>query len=293
MESALTGATAGRGASIQVPQSIPYQGSKHRLAPSFSGTCRRARRGWWSLSPARRRCRSQPRPADMRMRSGSTMRTRPCGGCGRRFCTVLSSWQIAMPGAGMYKSAGNGPTTPKSANVSTRNMIPPTFSTCWRGASRPPFATTPAGSSTIYPGPPAVPGADRAPAGYANLPDHRGLHLGAGGLHAPRPGLPGPHTRVCADRGIPATCRRSAMTTSAVPWPCSIRAASRTSCPTTAARGPRPSANPLPAWLRLWRLEVCAGRSTQATMLGCTDVTYESLYLSPAIRADRLPGRHG
>lgn len=40
---------------------------------------------------------------------------------------------------------------------------------------------------------------------------------------------------------------------------------------------------PLPDYLNLVHLEVCAGRSTQATLLGRDDVTYESLYLSPAL----------
>ena len=39
----------------------------------------------------------------------------------------------------------------------------------------------------------------------------------------------------------------------------------------------------LPRALNLTRLEICAGRSTQATLLGRSDVTYESLYLSPAL----------
>jgi DNA adenine methylase len=40
---------------------------------------------------------------------------------------------------------------------------------------------------------------------------------------------------------------------------------------------------PLPTDLKLTHLELCAGRSTQATLLGRNDVTYESLYLSPAL----------
>ena len=40
---------------------------------------------------------------------------------------------------------------------------------------------------------------------------------------------------------------------------------------------------PLPHSLGLTRLEICAGRSTQSTLLGRDDVTYESLYLSPAL----------
>jgi DNA adenine methylase len=39
----------------------------------------------------------------------------------------------------------------------------------------------------------------------------------------------------------------------------------------------------LPDSLGLTHLEICAGRSTQATLLGRDDVTYESLYVSPAL----------
>ena len=56
--------------------------------------------------------------------------------------------------------------------------------------------------------------------------------------------------------------------------------------------GDKAFGEPLPSSLQLRQLEVCAGRSTQATLLGRTDVTYESLYLSPAIWADRPPSRH-
>jgi len=38
---------------------------------------------------------------------------------------------------------------------------------------------------------------------------------------------------------------------------------------------------PMPDSLKLTRIELRAGRSTQATLLGRSDVTYESLYLSP------------
>jgi DNA adenine methylase len=41
----------------------------------------------------------------------------------------------------------------------------------------------------------------------------------------------------------------------------------------------------LPESLELLRLEVDAGRSTQATLLGRTHKTYESLYLSPVLMA--------
>lgn len=40
---------------------------------------------------------------------------------------------------------------------------------------------------------------------------------------------------------------------------------------------------PLPKQLRLTHLEIRAGRSSQATLLGRDSVTYESLYLSPAL----------
>lgn len=39
----------------------------------------------------------------------------------------------------------------------------------------------------------------------------------------------------------------------------------------------------LPAHLNLEHVELCAGRSSQATLLGRDDVTYESLYISPAL----------
>ena len=47
----------------------------------------------------------------------------------------------------------------------------------------------------------------------------------------------------------------------------------------------------LPAWLGLTRLELCMGRSSQATLLGRQAVSYESLYLSPFIQhhASHLP----
>lgn len=49
----------------------------------------------------------------------------------------------------------------------------------------------------------------------------------------------------------------------------------------------------LPDSLDLVRLEIDAGRSTQSTLLGETDVTYESLYLSPALyhRLEREPAK--
>jgi DNA adenine methylase len=47
---------------------------------------------------------------------------------------------------------------------------------------------------------------------------------------------------------------------------------------------------PLPDSLRLTRLEIHAGRSSQATLLGRTDDTFESLYLSESLaRAERTP----
>ena len=47
--------------------------------------------------------------------------------------------------------------------------------------------------------------------------------------------------------------------------------------------GTKTYGDPLPESLGLTFLEICAGRSTQATLLGRSDVTYESLYLSPAL----------
>ena len=40
---------------------------------------------------------------------------------------------------------------------------------------------------------------------------------------------------------------------------------------------------PLPAYLNLTLIELEAGRSTQATLLGRDEITVESLYLSPAL----------
>ena len=47
--------------------------------------------------------------------------------------------------------------------------------------------------------------------------------------------------------------------------------------------GGRAYGEPLPESLQLTRLEVPAGRSTQATLLGRSELTYESLYLSTAL----------
>ena len=47
--------------------------------------------------------------------------------------------------------------------------------------------------------------------------------------------------------------------------------------------GTKTYGEPLPDSLKLTQLEVRAGRSTQATLLGRSDVTYESLYLSSAL----------
>ncbi len=49
--------------------------------------------------------------------------------------------------------------------------------------------------------------------------------------------------------------------------------------------GTKTYGKPLPDCLQLTRLELCAGRSTQATLLGRSEMTYESLYLSPALTA--------
>jgi DNA adenine methylase len=47
--------------------------------------------------------------------------------------------------------------------------------------------------------------------------------------------------------------------------------------------GPKSYGKPLPERLGLLHVELCAGRSTQATLLGRDHVTYESLYISPAL----------
>jgi DNA adenine methylase len=47
---------------------------------------------------------------------------------------------------------------------------------------------------------------------------------------------------------------------------------------------------PLPASLELLRMEICAGRSTQATLLGRDHQTYESLYVSPALAQELVGG---
>jgi len=47
--------------------------------------------------------------------------------------------------------------------------------------------------------------------------------------------------------------------------------------------GSKTFGQPLPASLGLKHLEIEAGRSTQATLLGRSDFTYESLYLSPSL----------
>ncbi|MDT5123626.1 MAG: adenine methylase [Acidobacteriota bacterium] len=46
---------------------------------------------------------------------------------------------------------------------------------------------------------------------------------------------------------------------------------------------------PLPSFLNLHRVEIHAGRSSQSTLLGRDDSTYESLYISPAL-SERLNG---
>jgi len=49
--------------------------------------------------------------------------------------------------------------------------------------------------------------------------------------------------------------------------------------------GSKTYGKPLPESLKLAQIEILAGRSTQATLLGRSDITYESLYLSPALTA--------
>jgi DNA adenine methylase len=47
--------------------------------------------------------------------------------------------------------------------------------------------------------------------------------------------------------------------------------------------GNRTYGKPLPAKLHLRLMEIDAGRSSQATLLGRSEMTVESLYLSPAL----------
>jgi DNA adenine methylase len=49
--------------------------------------------------------------------------------------------------------------------------------------------------------------------------------------------------------------------------------------------GDKSYGEPLPAYLRLTKIELEAGRSSQATLLGREEATVESLYLSPALSA--------
>ena len=48
-------------------------------------------------------------------------------------------------------------------------------------------------------------------------------------------------------------------------------------------RGTKSFGNPLPDFLNLTKIEIEAGRSSQATLLGRDEITVESLYLSPAL----------
>jgi DNA adenine methylase len=56
--------------------------------------------------------------------------------------------------------------------------------------------------------------------------------------------------------------------------------------------GGRVHGHRLPARLRLRLIELDAGRSSQATLLGRAEVTVESLYLSPALDEALRLGRH-
>lgn len=57
--------------------------------------------------------------------------------------------------------------------------------------------------------------------------------------------------------------------------------------------GTKHHGRPLPASLGLTHVEIPAGRSTQATLLGRDDCTFESLYLSPEIAVNESHLRHG
>ena len=47
--------------------------------------------------------------------------------------------------------------------------------------------------------------------------------------------------------------------------------------------GDKTYGNPLPEKLNLTKIEINAGRSSQATLLSRSDITYEAVYLSPAL----------
>ena len=55
--------------------------------------------------------------------------------------------------------------------------------------------------------------------------------------------------------------------------------------------GEKEYGQPLPEYLGLTRIEIHAGRSTQATLLGRSDITYESLYLSPNLSTTEIHNR--
>ncbi len=55
--------------------------------------------------------------------------------------------------------------------------------------------------------------------------------------------------------------------------------------------GPKTYGKPMPCHLHLTRIEMDAGRSSQATLLGRDSRTYESIYLSPALSQEIEPTR--
>jgi DNA adenine methylase len=57
--------------------------------------------------------------------------------------------------------------------------------------------------------------------------------------------------------------------------------------------GTKTYGQPMPATLRLTHIELHAGRSTQATLLGQSSETYESIYLSPALAKQLAFGKRG
>ncbi|MBN1972206.1 MAG: DNA adenine methylase [Sedimentisphaerales bacterium] len=55
--------------------------------------------------------------------------------------------------------------------------------------------------------------------------------------------------------------------------------------------GEKEYGQPMPGSLGLTRIEMHAGRSTQSTLLGRSDITYESLYLSPNLSPTEIQNR--
>ena len=303
MESVLSGPTEGREASIQVPQPIPYQGSKRRLAPVIL-----------RYVPARPERLVEPFAGSAALSIAAAAR-----GCAAAFwlndahAPLLRLWQEILHRpeqlAECYARRWH-------AQIGRERAYYDRVRQRFNAEHDPAVFPLPAGAVRQgrhslqrprgvqqHPGPPAArcascgdaaaPCADLAPAGNAD-PSDTGDYTSVLAACTPRDlvYMDPPYQGVCGPRDsryLPPFrhddfCRALAgLNARGIPYIVSY----------DGRTGDKVFGEPLPASLRLRRLEVCAGRSTQATLLGRTDVTYESLYLSPAIRADRPPSRHG